>query len=87
MIADGEVVHGTVTTVQRIGGTIRRPVRRRTPSVHALLRHLERVGFPGAPRVLGIDTQGREILSLLPGQTAPRPWPPIVRQCRAEPVM
>lgn len=82
MIADGEVVQGTVTTVQRVGGTIRRPVRRWTPAVHALLRHLERVGFAGAPRVLGIDAQGREILSFLPGQTAQRPWPLVVRQRR-----
>lgn len=82
MIADGEVIQGTVTTVQRIGETIRRPVRRWTPTVHALLRHLEDIGFPGAPRVLGIDAQGREVLSLLPGQVARRPWPPVVRQRR-----
>jgi hypothetical protein len=82
MIADGEVIHGTVTTVQRIGETIRRPVRRWTPAVHALLRHLEAVGFAGTPRVLGIDDQGREVLSLLPGEVARRPWPPVIRQRR-----
>jgi Ser/Thr protein kinase RdoA (MazF antagonist) len=35
--------------------------------VHDLLLHLESKGFSGAPRFLGIDDQGREILSFLPG--------------------
>ncbi len=51
--------------------TIRRPVGRWTPAVHALLRHLEDVGFQGAPRVLGKDEAGREILTYLPSD--PRP--------------
>ncbi|MFD0478570.1 phosphotransferase [Nonomuraea thailandensis] len=38
----------------RVGGTVRRPVRDWTASVHELLRHLEREGFEGAPRVLGV---------------------------------
>ena len=41
--------------VVRIGDTVRRPQRRTSPSVHALLRHLETVGFDGAPRFLGVD--------------------------------
>jgi hypothetical protein len=45
--------------------------------VHAVLRHLERVGFDGAPRVLGTDEQGREVLSYLDGDTVGDsvPWP------------
>jgi len=35
--------------------------------VHALLRDLERVGFAGAPRFLGIDEIGREILTYIEG--------------------
>jgi aminoglycoside phosphotransferase (APT) family kinase protein len=35
--------------------------------VHALLRHLESAGFSGAPRVLGLDGSGREILGYLEG--------------------
>lgn len=65
----GEITEGVV----RVGDTVRRPVRPFTPAVHALLRHLEAVGFTGAPRVLGIDEQGREILSYLPGRAAVRP--------------
>ena len=61
--------------VVRVGRTVRRPVRPHTPAVHALLRHLEAVGFEGAPRVLGIDAQNREVLSYLPGQVPHRPLP------------
>lgn len=53
----------------RVGDSVRRPAQRWTPTVHALLRHLEAVGFEGAPRVLGFDEQGREMLSFLPGET------------------
>ncbi|WP_428966039.1 phosphotransferase [Micromonospora fluostatini] len=61
----------------RIGGTVRRVPGRWTPSVHALLRHLEEVGFDRAPRALGFDEFGREVLSYLPGEVvgAARPWP------------
>ena len=38
-----------------------------TPAVHALLRHLKTTSFDGAPRVLGIDAQGREVLTYVPG--------------------
>ena len=56
--------------VVRIGDTVHRPQSRRSPSVHALLQHLERVGFDGAPRFLGQDDAGREVLSYIPGQAA-----------------
>lgn len=61
--------------VVRIGDTVRRPLRRTSPATHALLRHLEAVGFPGAPRFLGIDEQGREVLGYIPGPTVLRPYP------------
>jgi hypothetical protein len=48
-----------------IGDTVRKPVGAWTPAVHALLNHLENVGFDGAPRVLGIDDSGREVLTYL----------------------
>jgi hypothetical protein len=61
----------------RIGDTVRRVPGRWTPSVHALLRHLQAVGFGAAPRALGFDEQGREVLSYLPGEVVgtARPWP------------
>jgi hypothetical protein len=50
---------------------VRRAAGRWTPAVHALLRHLEARGFDAAPRAQGRDQAGREILSYLPGHTAP----------------
>ncbi|MGZ0148444.1 phosphotransferase [Kribbella sp. WER1] len=61
--------------VVRIGDTVRRPLRASSTATHALLEHLERVGFEGAPRLLGIDEQGREVLSYLPGETVQPPYP------------
>ena len=46
---------GLISTVTRVGDTVRRGTGPWTPAVHALLRHLEGVGFDGAPMVLGID--------------------------------
>jgi Phosphotransferase enzyme family len=66
---------GIDTPVLRVGDTVRRRTGSWTPAVHALLRHLEHVGFPGAPRVLGIDEQGCEILTYLPGKTIGSAWP------------
>jgi Ser/Thr protein kinase RdoA (MazF antagonist) len=61
--------------VHRVGDTVRRPQRATSPATHALLRHLEDVGFDGAPRVLGIDDAGREILSYVPGRAVTAPAP------------
>lgn len=60
-----------------VDGTVRRPTRPWTAAVNDLLRHLEDRDFPGAPRALGRDAQGREILTYLGGQTvgASQPWP------------
>lgn len=54
----------------RVGNTIRRAARPNTELVHRVLRHLEAAGVPWAPRALGIDDEGREILSWIPGQAA-----------------
>ena len=37
--------------------------------------HLEAVGFKGAPRFLGVDSQGREVLSYIPGTAVVEPYP------------
>ncbi|MFD7510149.1 aminoglycoside phosphotransferase family protein [Streptomyces sp. NPDC059853] len=49
-----------------------------TPAVHALLRHLEDVGFPHAPQVKGVDEQGREVLTYLGGESGPQGWAGVV---------
>jgi Ser/Thr protein kinase RdoA (MazF antagonist) len=54
--------------IVRIGNTVRRPLHRNSEFVHALLRQFDALGFDGAPRLLGIDDQGREILSFIEGE-------------------
>jgi aminoglycoside phosphotransferase (APT) family kinase protein len=71
-LAGGDVTEGLV----RVGNTVRRPVGPHSPLVHALLAHLESAGFEGAPRFLGIDSSGREVLSYIDGEVAGRPRPP-----------
>ena len=61
--------------VHRVRDTVRRPLRPTSAATHALLRHLEEVGFDGAPRVLGIDEAGREVLSYVPGEAVTAPAP------------
>jgi hypothetical protein len=72
-----ELTGGTANQglVVRVRDTVRRPWRPTTPATHALLRHLEQVGFDGAPRLLGVDDQGREVLSYLPGSAVAPPYP------------
>jgi Phosphotransferase enzyme family len=69
----GGNIHGAV----RIGGVVHKPASPWTPTVHALLRHLERAGVDGIPRALGFDEQGRQMLSYLPGEVIGDrvPWP------------
>lgn len=71
-LTGGDVTEGVV----RVGDTVRRPVGPHSPLVHALLVHLESIGFEGAPRFLGIDGSGREVLSYVQGEVAGRPRPP-----------
>jgi hypothetical protein len=67
---------GNTSTVVRVGETVRRSSGPWTPAVHALLRHLELVGFTGSPRALGVDERGREVLSYLPGECGSYPLGP-----------
>jgi Ser/Thr protein kinase RdoA (MazF antagonist) len=63
-LTGGRVTPGVV----RVGDTVRRPIRDDRTQVHRLLNRLEAGGFDGTPRFLGIDAEGREILSYLPGE-------------------
>jgi hypothetical protein len=53
--------------VVRVGDTVRRPVTEKSPFVHDVLRYLEFRKFDRAPRFLGIDEKGREILTYVSG--------------------
>jgi hypothetical protein len=59
----GDVTVGVV----RIGDTVRRPHQDSSERVAAYLRHLESVGFEGAPRYLGRDDRGRDVLTYVEG--------------------
>ncbi|MEU6348692.1 aminoglycoside phosphotransferase family protein [Streptomyces sp. NPDC047072] len=76
MAAGGEEVPlsgGRITAgVVRIADTVRRPTSASSPYVAVLLTHLERQGFSGAPRHLGTDERGRDVLSHIPGEVPSR---------------
>ena len=61
--------------VVRVGDTVRRPAGRSAQAVRSLLLHLEAVGFEGAPRFLGTDEQGRDVLTFLDGDVPLPPYP------------
>ncbi|MEU6260557.1 aminoglycoside phosphotransferase family protein [Streptomyces sp. NPDC047043] len=69
---------GAHRRVVRIGNTVRRPAQPWTPTTHALLAHLENVGFAHAPRPLGFDDEGREILTHIEGESGPAGWANVV---------
>ena len=71
---EAERLIGGINEIVRIGDTVRRPHHPWSTTVGELLVHLEEVSFRGAPRWRGVDDQGREVLSLVPGA---RPWPPL----------
>jgi hypothetical protein len=66
-LSGGRLTPGIV----RVGSTVRRSSKGNAAFVHDLLVFLEDQGFPLAPRYLGMDEQGREILSYLEGAI----WP------------
>jgi len=60
--------------VVRVGDTVRREAGPWSSTIHALLARLRARGFP-APRPLGFDEAGREILSFVEGRASNWPWP------------
>lgn len=52
----------------RVGDTIRRPAHRRSQDIDELLQHLADAGFAGAPRPLGYDDRGRQVLTFIDGE-------------------
>jgi aminoglycoside phosphotransferase (APT) family kinase protein len=59
----------------RVGDTVRRPLRPTSPATKAVLDHLKRAGFEGAPRYLGVDDSGREMLTYIEGRAPVEPHP------------
>jgi hypothetical protein len=52
----------------RVGDTVRRPAEPWTPVVQEFLAHLRNAGFSGAPRPLGFDEHGRQVLEYIEGE-------------------
>lgn len=67
----GDVTDGVV----RVGQTVRRPAQPQSAAVAGYLDHLAAVDFEGAPRFLGRDRAGRDVLTFLPGDVAGDPPP------------
>lgn len=63
LLTGGALTEGVV----RVGDTVRRPPRSQV--MRDVLVHLERAGFDAAPRWLGVDEHGRDILSWIEGET------------------
>jgi hypothetical protein len=66
---------GNMNAVQRIGDTVHRQTGPWTPTIHRLLDHLHSNGIDWLPRVLGVDGDGREVLTYLPGTVPDYPLP------------
>ena len=64
-LVGGQLTPGIV----RVGNTVRRPSKDNAAFIHNLLLFLESQDFPFAPRFLGMDSRGRDILSYLEGET------------------
>lgn len=77
-VSEGEPLTGGSETegIVRIGDTVRRPLGPFSLTVQAYLAHLRAAGFTGAPLPFGVDEQGREVLSFVPGEVHRHPLPP-----------
>lgn len=64
---------GNVSNVYRLENTVRRELKENSENIHKLLMHLEKKGFFYAPKFLGIDEKGREILSFIKGEAGNDP--------------
>ena len=61
----------TTSGVVRIGETVHRPRCNNAAFVHKLLSALAKKQFPHSPKYLGVDAEGREVLSYIEGTVPP----------------
>jgi hypothetical protein len=66
---------GVTPDIVRVGDTVRRPLRPFSLTVQAFLAHLRAQGFDGAPIPIGVDAEGREVLSFVAGDVPREPLP------------
>lgn len=75
----GPLRGGVITGAERIDDCVHRATGPWTPAVHQLLRHLEEVGFDGAPRLRGFDHEDRELLTYIDGEAGSVAFPSALR--------
>jgi hypothetical protein len=68
-LTGGHITHEVV----RVGETVHRTSGPGTGFAVRLLSYLETVGYAYAPRYLGIDEQGRDVLTFIPGEITDHP--------------
>jgi hypothetical protein len=61
------------TEVVRVGGTVRRTREPGSGYTARLLAYLEATRYPYAPRYLGVDERGRDVLTFIPGEVSRHP--------------
>ncbi|MDH2444047.1 phosphotransferase [Amnibacterium sp. CER49] len=69
---------GSMNAPVRFDDRVHRVAGPWTPTVHALLRHVRDRGVVVLPEVLGMDDEGREVLTFLPGVVPAYPMPGFV---------
>ena len=79
MEAEEKLSGGSMSSVSKVGGTVRRQAGPWSAQVQRLLGHLRTKGLTEVPEPLGFDEQGREILSFIPGQVGHAPLPEALR--------
>ena len=75
-MAEPELLHdaGGGRRIVRIDGEVHRPSYPFSASVHGLLKYLEQAGFEGAPRFVGVEGSGVEILTFVEGAAGGVGW-------------
>jgi aminoglycoside phosphotransferase (APT) family kinase protein len=68
-----QLVGGNSSAVSRVGDTVHREAGPWSPQVHKLLTLLNAKGVAGVPKPLGMDEQGREVLTFLHGEVGTSP--------------
>lgn len=74
---------GNMGPVARRGGVVLRQSGEWTPAVHRLLAHCRARGLTEVPQPVGVEPDGREALSFVPGEVPQYPLPSWVWQERA----
>jgi len=77
ILTGGGVTNGGSTRNQtvRIGDIVHKTAAAQHPMVREYLLYLEENGMAGVPRFLGVDAQGRDMFSYLPGKTMGPDYP------------